>query len=355
MSHADDFTVKSIGDYGNVTVMEVTGNYDAKISDGSNNNIPRQEIAKEFFKTHKDEYDFLVIYTNFDFEMPDAEAVAFYKGVRNDTQGIGLPLFDNSALFGSSGKLQGSIDMGNISNVATDPLDPNFEDTLSILAHEHLHRWAAHVKFRDAGGQTSSALLGKNNDHWSFLLDTDGSLLYGNDWQDNGGGTFTSIASRKYYSLLDLYLMGFIDKWQVPPILLIINPDIDKARPSETGVTISGLPQYISIDDIIAVEGERAPAPSASQKTFKSAFILITSPGTFTGYEIYGLEAVRSAWVTRFSILTDGKGLMQVASSLKENIPANPGIIPPSLDPRTLPPEINDGVAWLMTNQAADG
>ena len=28
--------------------------------------------------------------------------------------------------------------------------------------------------------------------HWSFLLDSEGSVLYGNDWQDNGDGTFTS-------------------------------------------------------------------------------------------------------------------------------------------------------------------
>jgi len=69
---SQDFTAKTIGDYGNVTVMEVTGNYDAKNPDGSVNDIPRQIIAKEFFKTHKDVYDFLVIFSNFDFEMPDS-------------------------------------------------------------------------------------------------------------------------------------------------------------------------------------------------------------------------------------------------------------------------------------------
>ena len=73
VSFAQDFTAKSIGDYGNVTVMEVTGNYDAKNPDGSINSEPRQTIAKEFFKTHKDEYDFIVIFSNFDFQMPDAE------------------------------------------------------------------------------------------------------------------------------------------------------------------------------------------------------------------------------------------------------------------------------------------
>ena len=67
------------------------------------------------------------------------------------------------------------------------------------------------------------------------------------------------LAAEKYYSPLDLYLMGFYDKTQVPPMLLIHNPDIDPARMPETGVTISGTPRYITIDDIIAAEGERIP------------------------------------------------------------------------------------------------
>ena len=71
-----DFVANNLGDYGNVTVMEVTGNYDAKNSDGSNNHVPRQVIAKEFFKSHKDEYDFLVIFSNFNFALPDSMPTA---------------------------------------------------------------------------------------------------------------------------------------------------------------------------------------------------------------------------------------------------------------------------------------
>ncbi|MEM7828181.1 MAG: CARDB domain-containing protein, partial [Candidatus Aenigmatarchaeota archaeon] len=354
-SFAQDYTAKFIGDYGNVTVMEVTGNYDANNPDGTINSTPREIIAKEFFKFHKDEYDFLVIFTNFDFKMPESDVKAFYLGIKNDTQGIGIPLFDNSALFGSNGKLQGIIDMGNISNLITDPLDPKFEETLYLLAHEMMHRWGAHVRFRDKAGNISSALLGRNGDHWSFLFNSEGSVLYGNKWQDNGNGTFTSIGVKKYYSSLDLYLMGFYDRFQVPPMLLIKNPEIDPAMLPELGATITGLPVYITIDDIIAVEGERIPGPSESQKIFKTAFLLITQPGTFTGYEIYEIENIRNSWITRYSILTDGQGLMQVASTPREDIPTNPGVILPPIEPRLLPSNIEDGVKWLMSKQGADG
>jgi hypothetical protein len=311
------FSAKTLGDYGNVTVMEITGNYDAKNPDGSLNILPRQEIAKEFLRLHPDEYDFLIIFSNFAYSMPDSQAKAFYLEVKNDIQGIGKPLVDNTTLFGSDGKLQGTIDMGNLLTLITDPRDPNFEETINTIAHEHMHRWGASLKYKDAQGSISTALLGKDASHWSFLLDSDASLLYGNAWQNNGNGTFTSIGAGKYYSPLDLYLMGFYDKSKLAPMLLIENPSINPSGLPEPGITISGTPRYVTIDDIIAAEGERIPNASSSQKVFKAAFILISNPGTFTSNELPGIENIRNAWAGRFSTLTGGQGrIADVAHSL---------------------------------------
>lgn len=300
------FQATFLGDYGNVAVMEVTGDYDARNPDGSMNYLPRQEIAKQFIKNHTDDYDFMIIFSDFDFVMPESEAKAFYLGIKNDVMGIGQQIFDNSQLFGSNGKLQGTIDMGNVSRIASNPTDPKFEETLTTLAHEQMHRWGASVKFRDGSGNLSSSLLGKDGEHWSYLLDSDASVMYGNDWQDNGDGTFTSTGSMKYYSPLDLYLMGVYDKAQVPPMLLIDNPAIDPAELPAIGATITGAAKYLSIDDIIAAEGARIPDASSSQKSFRTAFILITAPDTFTGNELPGIEAIRSGWAGRFAQLTGG-------------------------------------------------
>ncbi|NWF76886.1 MAG: carboxypeptidase regulatory-like domain-containing protein [Nitrospirae bacterium] len=297
----------TIGDYRNITVMEFIGDYNARTTDGSINSIPRQEIAKEFFKTHPDEYDFFVIFTNFDFSMPDSEAKAFYLEVKNDIQGIGKPIFDNSSLFGSNSKLQGTIDMGNIANITTNPIDPKFEETLNLLAHEQMHRWGANVKFKDESGNISTALLGKDNVHWSYLLDSDASVLYGNDWIENGDGTFTSTGANRYYSSLDLYLIGIYDKTHVPPMLLVDNTSIDPTKMPEIGATISGTAKYININDIIAAEGERIPDASQSQKIFKTAFLFITKPGTFNENELPKIENIINAWAGRFRNLTDGK------------------------------------------------
>jgi Squalene-hopene cyclase C-terminal domain/CARDB/FlgD Ig-like domain/Prenyltransferase and squalene oxidase repeat len=356
LSFAQDISARFLADYGNVTVVEATGNFDEKTPEGVPNTAPRQAVAKEFFHTHKDEYDFVTIITNFDFTM-SSDAVAFYSHVKNDVSGIGQKIYDNSKDYGSNGKLQGTIDMGNLLKLATNPLDPKFNFTVDTMMHETLHRWSAYVKFKDWNGTVSDALLGQDKAHWSFLLDSAGSTLYGNKWKDNGNGTFTSTAVRKYYSPLDLYVMGMIDKSKVPPTLLIDNPAIDPTKMPEIGDTINGTARYVNVDDIIAVQdqGERVPNAKDSQKQFKVAFIYVVSPGTFKFDDLPGIENVRNAYLTRFSILTDGKGLVQVTSTPKDNLATNPGVIPPSTTPRTLPSDINSGVTWLMNHQQTDG
>lgn len=350
------FTATTVGDVGNVTVMEVEGNYDAKLPDGTINSGPRRAIAREFFRTHRDTYDFLIIFSNFDFAMPEERAAAFYSTVKNDTQGIGQAIFDNTSLYGSNGKLQGTVDMGNLAKLGTSPQDvAAYDTTLDILSHELLHRWGAYIRFVDETGHISTALLSADEAHWSYLLDSAGSLEYGNDWRANNDGTFTSQAIRKYFSPLDLYLMGMIDKSAVPPMLLIENPAIDSSTMPKLGDTISGFARTVSIDDIIAAMGEREPAAGAAQKSFSAAFIFVTSPGTFSKESLYGIENLRNGFLTRFSILTDGAGLVQVTPKSLESLPTNPGVQTPSTLPRTTPPKVEDGVTWLLGQQSADG
>ncbi|MEN8134500.1 MAG: CARDB domain-containing protein [Thermodesulfobacteriota bacterium] len=354
-AHSAPFSVSTIDSTLDISVMEVEGNYDAELPDGTLNSFPRQEIATNFFKTHPDDYDFLVIFSNYDFAMPADEVAAFYLGVKNDVQGIGKNSYDNSSFFGSNGNLQGTIDMGNLSSLSSDPLSPNFSETMGILSHELLHRWAAQVKYQDSNGAIRSDLIGKDGNHWSYLLDTDGSLEYGNQWMENGDGTFTSLPGRKYFSQLDLYLMGLADRSEVPPMLLIQNPDIDKNRVQEAGVIISGAPQYITIDDIIAAEGERIPGFKNSQKSFNIGAIYITRPGTYVQEDLHKIRSVINNWQIWFSSLTNGRSTIAVDAPPNVALPANAGPETPSYTARSAPPQINDGVTWLINNQLGDG
>ena len=312
------FTLHNRGDIGAITVMEATGNYDAKNPDGSINDQPRQALTGEYIRSHDDTTNFLVMLSTFDYAMPETGDKGFYTAVKNDTEGINRSLLNNSFLYGSQGTLQGTIDLGNINTLAAAPHGPKLEELTTTLSHELMHRFGAYVRFKNPDGTLNSGLLGKDNSHWSYLLGSKGSLMYGNGWRDNGNGTFTSIAAKSDFSPLDLYLMGMIPKEQVPPLLLIDNPVIDKTLLPQLGATISGTAMTVTIDAIIAAEGARVPDASGSQKQFNAGFVLLTRPGDDVTAALQAIELLRKVWAGRFAELTSGKGsIANVTASLE--------------------------------------
>ncbi len=342
-----------VGDQGHVSVVEVSGDY-SQLYQGEINALPRALIARELYAHHPDQYDFLVAFSTFEFDTGDA--VAFHLGVRNDVQGIGLPQFDDSDLYGSAGRLQGFIDMAALRRYVTDPLAPGFEDTLAIAVHEILHQWGAYVRFRRPDGSLSDALLGRDGSHWSYLLDSDASVLYGNDWHDRGDGTFVSTGALRLLSPLDLYLAGFFSPEEVPPFLLIDNPAVDPTQLSRVGATVSGQATTVTVDDVIAAEGPRVPAASAARKDFRAAFVLLVRPGeTPTSTQIAALERIRQGLETRFSVLTGGRGILEIYPEAPPGAePGAPGELPGG-PVRGTEASLVDGLAWLRAQQGVDG
>ena len=335
-----------------ITVIAMDGNYDRDLPDGTPNVEPRTEVAKAFLRSHADNYDFIVVFSNFEYETKDA--LAFHIGAQNKVSGLGKDLFDDTAEFGSKGKLQGYIDMAAMSRYNLNPYSSGFDLVLQVFAHEFLHQWGSYAKVRGADGTLSDVLIGKDGAHWSFLLDSGASVEYGNQWQDNGNGTFTSVGSRQFYSPLDLYLMGMMKKEEVPPFFVIDSPAIDKKRLPENGVTVSGARRNFTIDDVIAAEGPRSPDADHAQKEFRLGFVLLTRPGdTVTDEQLAGLNAVRNAVATRLSVLTGGRALAQSYLEPKVDVVA-PAAPHDAGAPRNAA-SANDGLAWLRNKQGTDG
>lgn len=355
LGFANDFVAEFTEDQGTISLIRVEGNYDADAS-VPDSHLARAEITKAFYTHHDDIYDFIVIFTDFDFKMPVEEStVAFYNHVKNDTEGIGRPLFDNTALYGSNGVLEGTIDMGNISNLELDPAHADFSDTMLTLSHELLHRWGAYVSYKTESGTISEALLGKGGSHWSFLLDSQGSVQYGNAWQDNGDGTFTSHAGFKYFSDLDLYLMGLADPSEVAPMLLIQSGDADPAALPEADVSINGTATYVTMDQIIEAEGDRYPSYADSQKKFRIGYIFASRTNTFTVAQQKALETVIENWEVWFSSLTRGRALIHTDRSPVSEIPQNNGYEPADGEYREEMPDFSAAIDWLLAKQKADG
>ena len=147
---------------------------------------------------------------------------AFEFTVANEVAGIGLQIYDSSRDFGSRGRLRSVVDMDELSRFPDDPnqrfLGEN--NTLSVMGQECGHRWLAFMDFRD-GAANSSAMLGRDEAHWSFFFDSDASHMEGNDIEDLGNGVFRTVGAVSRYSALDQYAMGLRAESEVPPMFVV--------------------------------------------------------------------------------------------------------------------------------------
>ena len=278
-----------------------------------------QNVAREFYRTHSDDFDSLILFTNFESNLDFVGVLAFAINVQNDVLGIGnpnrseiFPQFDHTSEYGSQGRLRSFLTMKNLKVWEDDPLENTFgpaTSTLSVLTHEFGHTWLAFID--------PPVLLTRDRAHWNFFLHTSGSLLGGNDIQDNGDGSFITLAPKNIYSPLDLYLMGLLKPEDVPPTFLVTDPhDLDLPPPYDQQTITSdqlqsiyslgdvgfrGDRQEVRIEDIIAVNGTRIPDAESSQKDFRTAFILLAmgEEGP-TPDEIDKVEAVRLYWAPFF-------------------------------------------------------
>jgi hypothetical protein len=169
------------------------------------------------------------------------------------------------------------------------------------------HQWLAQAAY-EVDGVAYDDLLGKDEAHWSYLLDSDGSFFYGADWRDNGDGTFTAARVKEAYSALDLYLLGFRPKEKVPPLLLLRNPAVDTTAINREGeiVATTGTTD-VHVDQLIEDMGPRRPDSVHSQKEFRLGFVFLTKPGTEPSPEdLEAVEQVRRAFGAQFFALTHG-------------------------------------------------
>ncbi len=335
-------------DAGDIAIIEHDGsNYDAHLQSGELNLEAREWVGARFYETHGDDYDFLVVFTNFDFQTSDA--TAFHLAARSSVSGIGKPIGAvGPAAFGSPARLQGWIDMASVAqyragSFSLTPGELGFLRTLNVLAHEVGHQWLAEARFLD-GGAVSDALRGRDGNHWSYLLDSDASLMYGADWHDDGSGTHTAVRVKERYSELDRYLMGLLAPEDVDPITLLVNPTIDHTKFSDEGAVVSATPTTVVIDQLVAAMGERQPDHRHSQKDFRLGFVFLTAPGTEPSpRDLAAVERVRQTFGAHFFGLTHGVAWADTSLA----------VLPPA--PRAPIPDLGRALSWLLARQELDG
>ena len=234
-------------------------------------------ISQAFFAHFADIYDHLLVFADFPVDL--GGGFSYEVSAQNEMKGLGLDTFDYSAFFGSRGRLSAFVMMSSLSHFPDDP-DQTFlgtNTTMDVLAQEAGHRWLAHLQFRDANGDTSDALLGRDLAHWSFKHNTSASDMEGNEIRDNGDGSFVTTAATERYSPLDQYAMGLIPASAVPPFFYVDDGSADDIIPGRAARNRSHLHRHPVRRDDRRRHRRRGRAPAVERhrpQSFRMAFVL---------------------------------------------------------------------------------
>jgi hypothetical protein len=268
-------------------------------------------LTRKFYQTHDDDFDQLVVFTNT--RTTQQGTFAFEFTVANEVQGIGVDIYDSSRDFGSRGRLRSLVNMDRLSRYPDDPAQRFLgeNNTLSLLGQECGHRWLAYLDFKD-GAANSTALLGRDEAHWSFFLDSDASHMEGNDIQDLGNGNFRTVGAVSQYSALDQYAMGLRAASDVPPMFVVTGVASGQSPEDapKTGVDVRGTRKDVRITDIVAAMGARRPDAVSAPKSFRQAFVYVVTQPRETSDDLNKLERIRGSWETFFAESTGGRGAM---------------------------------------------
>jgi len=200
---------------------------------------------------------------------------------------------------------------------------PPYMYAISQIAHEMGHRWAAFVSAK-AGGETIP--LGPT--HWARGLQArvafpyqrpiESSIMGGGVWQDNFDGTYTQLDDDYYvpatgWSYLDLYLMGLISPAEVPDFFILRNL-VPAGKDANGHAIFKADRTKVTIQDVIAAEGERFPGDDKSQRQFNTGMVIVIHHGAKPSSElIERAEGIRKQWIDYFSVTTGRRASMTVS------------------------------------------
>jgi hypothetical protein len=292
---------------------------------GKQKRLDLPALLRAFYSHFPDDFDTTFIWS--DFEYDNGLGVAHSFNIRNQISGIGLRNFDRGFVYGSPERLSTIVTMGNQADWPANPqvIAAGLNSAISIVCHEQGHRWLAYVRF-DAEHDIKDDLLGRENAHWSFLVDTRtnaqgsfSSLMEGNAWRDSGSGSFTTIeTSVNYFTPLDQYLMGLRSPDDVGDIpYLTTSSQLEeflRAKSPASGFSLSAIRKTTSVAQIVEREGPRIPDVQHSQKDFRVAFILLTERGAAPSSSVLDkIATYRDAFVEYFSTATEKRATMSAS------------------------------------------
>ena len=287
-----------------------------------------RDLACRVVELAGDGFDLLVFHSEFRLDVQEAGTPWVRYDGNTGVQGVG-PLGGNRPLCEAS-RLKGHWLMPvwmQSNRVADDSLDPGarFDRGLFLLAHEFTHAWTAYMSY-ERDGQREPLFGDPCECHWrrefhapaAFPWRADEtaprSLMGGRSWRENGDGTFTLVDDRSIdlgggHSWLDLYAMGLADASEVPDMFFLRN--LRPVGGADATGPYTADKEVVTIDQIIAAEGERVPAASNAQTAFNAGLVYLVEPGKSADTDLLALhQAFRDKVVEHWAQVTGGRSEM---------------------------------------------
>lgn len=271
-----------------------------------------KHAVKKFYGLFDDSYDFLNVIAEF-----AHFGNRHHAATRNFVQGVGIAPLDQTASFGSAGRLLG---------YTVFPIPTMFDGAGPVHQHELGHQW---INFLNV------APLAAGIPHYP-LSDLAACLM---GWSKAGGqglsfdfalqpagNDFTLVAdsSPKTYCDLSQYLMGLLPANQVKDHFVFKNQDQALAP----GPVPASALTKVTIGAIVQAMGARVPAAGQAQKKFRVATIVVSKDGllstnTLRLYDYFAARAEATTLLpysdgaakgqTRpFSLATEGRGRLDM-------------------------------------------
>ena len=224
-------------------------------------------INQAFYQYHPDNFDFINYVL-----VPGFVGNRFHSNITNTVQGIGLTQFNNTAQFGSRGRLLGY-------NVF--PVPSLFDGASNGYIHEIGHQWINYL---------STTFLKDGVPHWPLSNLAAGVMGISTPGSSAGGQfpySFTEVAAGyrldrdpgtdgPAFNQWELYLMGLLPASEVKTPAIIFKNQTAATSPASGIVYPKTDFNTYQISDLITAVGNRTPLPTQSQKKFNSATILLS-------------------------------------------------------------------------------
>jgi hypothetical protein len=289
-------------------------------------------IIQQVLAMYPDEFDTIQFYPAF-FDSAAGNS-AFYSTIANSVQGIGAQQFNGRGAFGlpEEGRLSGWSNMNDINlfadfNSATVPKGRYY----SVISQELSHRWLMNLAYKETPtGSLKGDLRGRQDAHWSALVDAYGSCQDGIDWVKNADGTFTHNGeSDQGFAPFDKYAMGILAPEEVEDTFIIDNAQLGQEILTNVshgmiprGSRVMGTERKISIQMVIDGLGPRNPPAGTETPYHRVAFVLVTAPGQpRSEWEPYltTLQTIQETYPATYKEWTGGAGA--ICTQVSERCP----------------------------------